>query len=256
MNHSFTDRVALVTGAASGIGRAAALAFAKAGAEVVVSDIDEVGGLKTVQMIQAMPEGSTEAHFVRTDVTNPDDVEVLIEAVLDTYGQIDFALNNAGIAGTRTNTADYPEELWHQVIDVNLNGVWYCMKYEIPQMLKQGYGVIVNLASIAGLIGSPRLSAYAASKHAVVGLTKTAALEYIRKGIRINAICPAYTDTPMAQSMMEDDPRFGERLLNAIPAQRLGTPEEIAAAVLYLCSDEAGFITGHTLVLDGGIVAG
>lgn len=256
MHHSFTDRVALVTGAASGIGRAAALAFAQAGAKVIVSDIDEAGGLNTVQMIRDLPEGSGEARYVQTDVTKPNSVEALIETVLDTYGQIDFALNNAGIAGIRTNTADYPEELWHQVIDVNLNGVWYCMKYEIPQMLKQGHGVIVNLASIAGLIGSPRLSAYAASKHAVVGLTKTAALEYIRKGIRINAICPAYTDTPMVQPMMKENPTFGERLLKAIPAQRLGTPEEIAAAVLYLCSDEAGFITGHTLVLDGGIVAG
>lgn len=131
MDHSFKDRVALVTGAASGIGRAAA--FAKAGADVVVSDVDEVGGLKTVQMIQAMLESSGQALFVQTDVTKPDDVEALIEAVLDAYGQIDFALNNAGIVGTRTNTADYPEELWHQVIDVNLNGVWYCMKYEISQ---------------------------------------------------------------------------------------------------------------------------
>jgi NAD(P)-dependent dehydrogenase (short-subunit alcohol dehydrogenase family) len=253
MAQSFTDRVALVTGGASGIGRAAALAFAQSGAKVVVSDINEAGADETVQMID---QASGEAKFIPADVTHQDEVATLIKAIVESYGQLDFALNNAGIAGVRTNTADYPDDLWHRLIDVNLNGVWYCMKHEIRQMLIQGHGVIVNLASIAGLIGSPRLSAYAASKHAVVGLTKTAALEYIRKGIRINAICPAYTDTPMAQSMFEENPEFGRRLLAAIPAQRLGTPEEIAAAVLYMCSDEAAFMTGHTLVLDGGIVAG
>ncbi len=253
MTQSFINRVALVTGGASGIGRASALAFARRGAKVVVSDFNEDGGQETVQMIH---DEAGEACFVRADVTHQAEVSALINAVVSAYGRLDFALNNAGIGGPRTNTADYPDDLWHRVIDVNLNGVWYCMKHEIPLMLSQGYGVIVNLASIAGLVGSPRLSAYAASKHAVVGLTKTAALEYVRKGIRINAVCPGYTDTPMASSMFEENPKFAERLLAASPSRRLGTPEEIASAVMYLCSDEADFITGHTLVLDGGITAG
>ncbi|MCP4357643.1 MAG: SDR family NAD(P)-dependent oxidoreductase, partial [Chloroflexi bacterium] len=167
MTQSFTNRVALVTGGASGIGRASALAFARRGAKVVVSDFNEDGGQETVQMIH---DDDGEACFVRADVTHQAEVSALINAVQSTYGRLDFALNNAGIGGPRTNTADYPDDLWHRVIDVNLNGVWYCMKHEIPLMLSQGYGVIVNLASIAGLVGSPRLSAYAASKHAVVGL--------------------------------------------------------------------------------------
>ncbi|MEM7347594.1 MAG: SDR family oxidoreductase [Chloroflexota bacterium] len=253
MNYAFEGRVALVTGGASGIGRESALAFAKAGATVVVSDINEIGGAETVQMIRSM---SGQAKFIRANIVNQDEVAALIKETVDTYERLDFALNNAGVEGVRARTVDYPEDAWHQVIDINLNGVWYCMKHEIPQMMAQGQGVIVNLASIAGLVGSPGLSAYAASKHAVVGLTKTAALEYVRKGVRINAVCPGYTDTPMVQRMKSADPAYAERLTNAIPARRWGKPEEIAAAVMYLCSDEAGFITGHTMVLDGGIVAG
>jgi len=249
----FTNKVSLVTGGASGIGRATALAFARDGAKVLVSDIAEAGGQETVQMIR---EASGEATFVQADVTQWDKVTALIEATIDTYQQLDFALNSAGVQGVRARTADYPEDEWQHVIDVNLNSVWYCMKFELDQMMKQGHGVIINLASVAGVVGFPLHSAYSASKHAVVGLTKSAALEYIRKGIRINAVCPGFTDTPMVQHAREEDPEYTQRLIDRVPARRLGTPEEVAAAILYLCSDQAGFVTGHTLVMDGGVTAG
>jgi len=248
-----TDKVALVTGGASGIGRATALAFAREGVKVLISDIDEVGGQETIRMIH---EASGEATFVQADVTKWDEVAALVSATVEAYQRLDFALNSAGIQGVRARTADYPADEWGHVIDVNLNSVWYCMKFELDQMMKQGYGVIINLASVAGIVGFPSHSAYSASKHAVVGLTKSAALEYIRKGIRINAVCPGFTDTPMMQRAMKEQPTYTQRLIERVPARRMGTPEEVAAAILYLCSDQAGFVTGHTLVLDGGITAG
>jgi NAD(P)-dependent dehydrogenase (short-subunit alcohol dehydrogenase family) len=250
---NYIDKVALVTGGASGIGRATAIAFAQEGAKVLVSDIAETGGQETVRMIR---NASGEATFVQADVTQWKEVAALIGATIDTYQQLDFALNSAGVQGVRTRTADYPKDEWQHVIDVNLNSVWCCMKFELDQMMKQGYGVIINLASVAGLVGFPSHSAYSASKHAVVGLTKSAALEYIRKGIRINAVCPGFTDTPMIQNAKKEEPEYVQRLIERVPARRMGTPEEIAAAILYLCSDQAGFVTGHTLVLDGGITAG
>jgi len=250
---NYTDRVVLVTGGASGIGRAAALAFAREGAKVLVSDIDETGGHETVRMIR---ESSGEATFVRADVTQWDEVAALIGATIEAYQGLDFALNSAGVQGVRARTADYPADEWGHVIDVNLNSVWYCMKFELDQMMKQGHGVIINLASVAGVVGFPSHSAYSASKHAVVGLTKSAALEYIRKGIRINAVCPGFTDTPMVQHGREEHPEYTQRLIDRVPARRLGTPEEVASAILYLCSDQAGFVTGHTLVMDGGVTAG
>jgi len=253
MIYPFTDRVALVTGAASGIGRAIALAFAESGARLWLSDLDQAGGEQTVQMVR---QSSGVAKFVQADVTQPQQVAAMIGAAVESYGRIDFAANNAGVGGPRQRTVDYPLDDWRKVIDVNLNGVWYCMRSEIAQMLKQGQGVIVNLASVAGLVGFPSHAAYAASKHAVVGLTKTAALEYVRKGIRINAVCPGFTDTPMIEQERQRDPQYAQRLIMGVPARRLGQPQEVAAAVLYLCSDQAGFIAGHTLVLDGGIVAG
>jgi NAD(P)-dependent dehydrogenase (short-subunit alcohol dehydrogenase family) len=253
VNHSFNGRVALVTGGASGIGRATGLAFAQAGTRLMLADIDEIGGAESVALIEA---GGGEAHFLPTDVSQPAQVAALLAATIATYGQLDFALNNAGLAGVRAKTADYPEAEWQRLVAVNLSGVWSCMRYEIPPMLRQGRGVIVNLASVAGLVGFPGYSAYAATKHAVIGLTKTAALEYIRQGIRVNAVCPAFTDTPMLAKMIAETPAFQERLVAAVPARRLGTPAEVAAAVLYLCSDEAAFITGQTLTLDGGITAG
>ncbi len=252
MNFSFPNKVALITGGASGLGRSTALAFAASGAKVVVSDMNEEGGLKTVKKIHV--DGG-EAIFVKTDVADSEAVADLIHSTVAEYGRIDFALNNAGIGGLMMPMHEYPDDAWRSVMDINLGGVWYCMKYEIQQMLTQGSGCIVNLASIAGLIGAPRLSAYAASKHAVVGLTKTAALEYVRHGIRINAICPGWTDTPMVRDSMSQDEHFADQLTAGIPARRLGKPEEIAAAVLYLCSEESAFMVGHTMVLDGGIVA-
>jgi NAD(P)-dependent dehydrogenase (short-subunit alcohol dehydrogenase family) len=253
MNQPFSDRVALVTGAASGIGRAVALAFAESGARLWLSDLDQAGGEQTMQMVR---QSSWIADFMRADVTQPKQVAAMIEAAVATCGRIDFAVNSAGVSGVRSRTADYPQDEWHQVIDVNLHGVWYCMRSEITQMLKQGQGVIVNLASVAGLVGFPSHAAYAASKHAVVGLTKTAALEYVRKGIRINAVCPGFIDTPMVEKERQRDPEYAQRLVRGVPARRLGTPQEVAAAVVYLCSDQAGIVAGHTLVLDGGIVAG
>ena len=249
----FTNKIVLVTGGASGIGRAAALAFAQNGAKVVVSDFVEPGGMETVRMIRDL---QGEAMFVRADVSDLTEVANLMKQVMDTYGTLDIAVNNAGYQGVRASTVDYPQAEWQRVIEVNVTGVWYCMKHEIDLMMQQGDGVIVNLASVAGLVGFPYHSAYAASKHAVVGLTKTAALEYIRKGIRINAVCPGFTDTPMVQRVMEEDPAYGQRLVGHVPARRLGTPEEVAAAILYLCDDQSGFVTGHCLVLDGGITAG
>lgn len=248
----FTHKTALITGAGSGIGRATALAFAREGAKVVVSDIMDSQGQETVQMIR---NASGEATFVHADVTNRDEVASLVEATIDLYQQLDIAVNNAGYGGVRARTAEYPEEEWRRVIDANLNGVWYCMTFELNQMVKQGFGAIVNLASVAGVVGFPSHSAYSASKHAVVGLTKTAALEYIRKGIHINAVCPGFTDTAMVQRIMVEEPAYGQSLVGHIPARRLGTPEEVAAAILYLCSDRAGFITGHCLVMDGGVTA-
>ena len=253
MSFDFQDRVALVTGGASGIGRAAALAFASNGARVLIADLNDDGGEETVESILAT--GGTAA-YTHADMTDMAAVDHMVDTTVETFGQLDFALNNAGVAGIRAPLHEYPDDEFVRVMEINVAGVWHCMKAEIVVMLAQGHGVIVNLASVAGLLGSPRLSAYAASKHAVVGLTKTAALEYIRKGIRINAVCPAYTETPMVQRGRDADPHFAAQLENWIPARRLGTVEEIAAAVMYLCSDEAGFITGHTLTLDGGISAG
>lgn len=258
MTFEFPDKVVLITGGASGLGRASALAFTHAGAEVVISDQNKDGGAETIEMIHAAGGSAT---FMQIDVTDEEAVADLIAQTVSLHGRIDFAVNSAGISGDMAPMADYPVETFKQVMDVNVSGVWHCMQHQIIQMLKQdegddGRGIIVNLASVAGVIGAPRLSAYVASKHAVVGLTKSVALEYVRKGIRINAICPGFTDTPMVQQDVESDPAFAEKVLAGIPARRLGKPEEIAAAILYLCSPAAAFTVGHAMVLDGGISAG
>jgi len=228
------------------------VAFAREGVQIAVADVNESGGQETVNLVEQ--EGS-KAFFVRCDVTDQSQVEAMVQATVDRYGQIDFALNSAGISGPMARVADCEDQDWHRIMDINVNGLWYCMKHEIRHMLTRGEGAIVNIASVAGLIGAPRMGAYAASKHAVVGLTKSAALEYVRQGIRINAVCPGYTDTPMVQGGMASDPVFAQRLVGGIPARRLGKPEETAAAVVYLCSEQAGFVVGHTLTLDGGISA-
>lgn len=252
MTKQFSGKVALVTGGASGLGRFSALALAREGARVVVADVAESEGEATVQMITKV---GGEAIFVKTDVTKSVEVELMVQSSRKAFGRLDFALNNAGIDGVRARTAKYPEEVWHQVINLNLTGVFLCLKHELPVMVEQGSGVIVNMASVAGVTGFPGHAAYTASKHGVIGLTKTAALDYAQTGIRVNAICPAYTHTPMLTRMLERKPDLEAKLVSRVPLRRLGTAEEIAQAAIYLFSDAAAFITGHSLVMDGGIVA-
>ena len=251
MSSTYAGKVALVTGGGSGIGRATSLAFAREGAKVVVADVSPEGGLETVEMIKA---GGGEATFVAADVSDELQVVAMIDASLDAFGRIDCAFNNAGIGGGRRPVHEWELADFRKVIDVNLEGVFLCMKHEIPVMLRQRGGTIVNNASIAGLRGSPTLGPYVASKHAVVGLTKVAALEYIAYGVRVNAICPGWTETAILKELQED-PKVMKRMIERIPLKRIGRPEEIAAAVLWLCSDAASFTVGHAMVLDGGMMA-
>jgi NAD(P)-dependent dehydrogenase (short-subunit alcohol dehydrogenase family) len=247
-------KVALVTGAGSGIGRASALAFAREGAKVVVSDVAEERSRETIAAIVA---GGGEATFVRADVSVPEDVAALVRAVVEAFGRLDCAHNNAGITGADTGVGPthlHPEETWHRVIAVNLTGVWLCMKHETAQMLAQGGGAIVNTASAAGLIGLAGVSAYVASKHGVVGLTRTAALEYAQQGIRVNAVCPGYIRTPMTAAGFADPERRARNIARE-PIGRYGEPEEVAEVVVWLCSDAASFVTGHALAVDGGYLA-
>lgn len=267
MERRFQNQVVLVTGAGGGIGRASALAFAAEGASIVASDVNAEGGAETLRLIR---EAGGRATFVQADVSRPDDVESLVCQTLETYGRLDCAHNNAGITGPRRRMADCSEEEWDRVLNVNLKGIWLCMKHEIPIMLKQGGGVIVNTASMAGLVGLRRFAAYSASKHAVLGLTKSAALEYYRHGIRINAVCPGLIDTEMVRNVVfgesPDNSRVAELISSAKlyiagkvlatkqPGKRMGLPSEVAQAVLWLCSDGASFVSGHGLVVDGGAV--
>jgi len=245
-------KVALVTGGGSGIGRATSLALAQEGATVVVSDIVVAGGEETVRMIK---DAGGKASFIKADVSKNAEVEALIKKAVETYGRLDCAFNNAGIEGDMASTVDCSEENWDRTIAINLTGVWLCMKHEIPQMLKQGSGAIVNTASVAGLVGFQGLSAYVASKHGVNGLTKTAALEYAKQGIRVNAVCPGVIHTPMVDRLFKSQPGAGETIAAMEPVGRLGKPEEIAAAVVWLCSDAASFVTGLPMAVDGGLIA-
>ncbi|MCZ7398586.1 MAG: SDR family oxidoreductase [Candidatus Methanoperedens sp.] len=246
------NKVALVTGGGSGIGRACALAFAREGAKVVVADVMERGGEETVQMIQ---EAGGESIFVKTDVSKTADVEALVKRTVDTYGRLDCAINNAGIEGIMAPTADYTEENWNRVININLKGVWLCMKYEIPEMRKQGGGAIVNMASVAGLVGFQGMPAYCASKGGIIQLTKAAALEYAKAGIRVNAVCPGVIRTPMVERVTGGNPEAAAQFTAIEPVGRMGTPEEIAESVVWLCSEAASFVTGHPMVVDGGLIA-
>jgi NAD(P)-dependent dehydrogenase (short-subunit alcohol dehydrogenase family) len=250
----FEGKVALVTGAASGIGRASALAFAREGAQVVVADMDTAGSSETVRLIQAA-EG--EAHFLKADVTDERQVKELIDGCVEVYGRLDFAHNNAGIGAPPTPLHETERSSFERVLSVNLTGVWLCLKHEARVMLPQGNGAIVNTASLAGLIGFPMNVAYSASKHAVIGITRTAALEYAQSGIRVNAVCPAFIQTPMVEGFVAvSGPRMSlERLARMQPMGRIGTPEEVAQAVVWLCSDSAAFITGIALPIDGGTTA-
>lgn len=252
MSMSFSGQVALVTGAANGIGRATAQAFAAEGLKVVVSDVDSQGGEATVALIR---QAGGEALFVRCDVSKDAEVQALMTAVIEAYGRLDYAFNNAGIEIEKGRLNEGSEAEFDAIMGVNVKGVWLCMKYQLPLLLAQGGGAIVNTASVAGLGAAPKMSIYSASKHAVIGLTKSAAIEYAKKKIRVNAICPAVIDTDMFRRAYEADPKKGEFAAAMHPVGRIGKVEEIAAAVLYLCSDAAAFTTGQALAIDGGVTA-
>lgn len=249
---SFEGKVVLVTGAAGGIGRAAAVAFGRAGACVVVADTSVDGGHATAAMIV---ENGGKALFVQCNVTRAAEVEALIDKTVAYYGKLDCAFNNAGIEEEHLPLADADEALFDRIMNVNVKGTWLCMKYEIRQMLKQGGGTIVNTASVAGLVGAPTQPIYAASKHAVVGMTKTAAAEYAREGIRINSVCPGVVNTPMMGRALEREPLREKKLRNVHPMGRFAEPAEIAQAAMWLCSEHSSFVTGHQLAVDGGLTA-
>jgi NAD(P)-dependent dehydrogenase (short-subunit alcohol dehydrogenase family) len=251
MSGLLEGKCALVTGAASGIGRASALAFAREGSRVMLADVDEGEGERAAEAIR---EAGGEARFARANVTREDEVEAMVRATVDAFGGLDCALNNAGMTGTAAPLQGLELEEFERVIALNLVGVFLCMKHEIPAM-RDGGGAIVNMASGASLVPTPGLAPYCASKHGVLGLTKTAALENARTGIRVNAICPGSTDTPMLQAAMAADPQVKKMILSGQPGGRLGTAEEIAEAAVWLCSDRASFVTGHSMLVDGGAVA-
>lgn len=250
MNYNFKGKTALITGTTFGIGKATALAFAKEGANIVLSDWME--DEDTLAQIKAL---GVEAIFVKCDVSKEEDVKNLIDKAVEKFGSIDYAFNNAGIEGQPALTHKCTNENWDKVININLKGLWHCMKYQIIQMLDQGSGAIVNNASIAGLVGFQNTPAYVASKHGVVGLSKTAALEYARSNIRVNAICPGVIKTPMIDRFTGKNKEVERQFAEAKPIGRLGEPEEVASAVLWFCSEGASFVTGQALAVDGGWVA-
>jgi NAD(P)-dependent dehydrogenase (short-subunit alcohol dehydrogenase family) len=253
MSTELQNKIALVTGGTTGIGRDTAVLFAKAGAKVVVSGRRETEGKETDNLIRA---AGGDGLFVKSDVSKSSDVQSLVQKTVEKFGRLDIAFNNAGIEGKWVPLIEQSLEDWDAVIDINLKGTWLCLKYEIQQMLKQGGGgTIVNMSSVAGLMGAAGAGVYCASKHGVIGLTRTAALEYAAQGIRVNAVCPAVIETAMADRAFAD-PQASKRVLALHPIGRFGKPIEVAEAVLWLSSSKSSFMTGHYIVLDGGMLVG
>jgi NAD(P)-dependent dehydrogenase (short-subunit alcohol dehydrogenase family) len=252
MDMRFDNKVVLVTGGGGGIGRASALAFARAGAKVAITDRELAAGQETAAQARAL---GAEALFVAADVMRAADVQSMVAQVVAHFGRLDCAFNNAGIEEEHMRLADCDEATFDRIMGVNVKGVWLCMKYQIPQMLAQGGGAIVNMASAAGLVGAPKMSAYSASKHAVIGLTKSAALEYGRKGIRVNAVCPGWIRTAMLERALALEPQLAATGATLHPIGRIGEPDEVAAAVLWLSSDAARFVTGLAHTVDGGLTS-
>jgi NAD(P)-dependent dehydrogenase (short-subunit alcohol dehydrogenase family) len=247
----FGGKVALVTGGGTGIGRAAAVAFAREGAKVVVASRRADACERTVRLVK---EAGGDGLFVRADVSRAEDVRAMVDRTVEAYGRLDFAFNNAGVTDIPAAFTEKTEDHYDRIMDVNAKGVWLCLKYEIAQMLKDGGGAIVNNSSVGGVVGMAGVAIYVASKHAVIGLTKSAALEFARSGVRINAVAPGAVETDMFASFARD-PQVKERVMAMHPIGRVGQPEEVAAAVVWLCSTQAGFVTGHTLAVDGGFTA-
>jgi NAD(P)-dependent dehydrogenase (short-subunit alcohol dehydrogenase family) len=252
MAGKLAGKIALVTGGNVGLGQAAALTLAREGAKVVIAARRGPEGHETVQRIHAM---GGDAIFVQTDVSQTAQVEAMVQQTVATYGRLDCALNNAGTEGVQAPVVDATEEVWDRVLSINLKGTWLCMKYEIRQMLLQGQGAIVNMASVLGLVATPLNPAYTASKHGVVGLTKSAALAYAQAGIRVNVVCPGYIHSATTERIFAGAPERQAAVIARHPVGRMGYPAEVAEAVVWLCSDAASFVTGHTMVVDGGYVA-
>jgi NAD(P)-dependent dehydrogenase (short-subunit alcohol dehydrogenase family) len=252
MDIQFDNKVVLVTGGGGGIGRASALAFARAGAKVAVTDRDVAAGEETTAQVKAL---GAEALFIAADVMQAAQMQAMVTQVVTHFGRLDCAFNNAGIEEEHMRLADCEEATFDRIMGVNVKGVWLCMKYQIAQMLAQGGGAIVNTASVAGLVGAPKMSAYSASKHAVIGLTKSAAVEYGRKGIRVNAVCPGVIRTVMLERAVQADPKVATTVAGAHPIGRIGEPDEVAAAVLWLSSDASSFVTGLAHTVDGGLTS-
>ena len=250
MEKQFKGKVAIVTGASFGIGRSTALLFAERGAKVAVVDWKE-----NDETVNSIKSAGGEAIFIKCDVSKDSDVKAMVEQTISSFGRLDYAFNNAGIEGESAPTHEVTEENFDRVIGINVKGVWQCMKHQIPHMLQQGKGAIVNCSSIAGVIGFPGIPIYTASKHAVIGLTKAAALEYAQQGIRVNAVCPGAIQTAMIDRFIEKNKLTKDAMVSGEPIGRFGEPEEIAEAALWLCSDASSFTTGHALVVDGGWVA-
>ncbi len=253
MAGAFNDEIVLVTGGAAGIGRATAERFADAGAHVVVADMQRGEGERTVEAIRT---AGGRAEFELVDVRRDAAVRSLVETIVSRHGRLDCAVNNAGVEHELGSLAEFGVEDWDRIHEINLRGVWLCLKYELPRMVRQGRGAVVNVASVAGLSGAAMMGPYAASKHGVVGLTRTAALEYGRMGVRVNAVCPSAVRTEMFRRRMAGRPDLADKLTRASPMRRLGEPGEVAAAVVWLCSGEASFVNGHALAVDGGMSAG